>query len=341
MSLHIELYSKTSDKQKFIQEFAQFPSILFAENQNVKKIPLELEALYFKLHALTHDFILIKDSGKTVLRSMICLTPFQGLAYFGLLDFDYKSANVLPILNEFKAFILSWCQGNGAAKIYGPINFSTWLPYRLLSSVEGGPMFSFEPDRPLEYTNSLKQVGFSTNQLFSSKGYEELDNIINLSKNDYDKALGLGYTFEFFPKELNLEDMKDLHRLSLKIFDDNYLATPIDFETFRTLYATQSKKDDFTLSLFIKSAAGERIGYFINFLEHDYCVIKTIGIDKQYRGSGLSNGSMYLSLKKAADMGIHRMVAAMVKEGAQSESYGRKMKHMWTHLYEILELSVS
>ena len=69
-------------------------------------------------------------------------------------------------------------------------------------------------------------------------------------------------------------------------------------------------------------------------------MIKTIGIDKSYRGSGLSNGSMYLSLKKAADMGIHQMVAAMVKEGAQSESYGRKMKHMWTHLYEILEIKI-
>lgn len=340
MSLQIELYSTAPNQNEFILEFIKFPNTLFADNFQVKKLPFELEALYFKLHHLTHDFVLFKKDGAVVLRSMICLTPFPDLAYFGLFDFDYKNPDTKKIINEFKRFITEWCQTQGASKIYGPINFSTWLPYRLMSSVEGGPPFSFEPDRPIEYAQLLKQEGFSTNQLFSSKGYAELENILALTKLDYEKALGLGFTFEFFPKELNLEDMKDLHRLSLKIFDDNYLATPIDFETFRTLYAAQSKKEDYTLSLFIKSASGERIGYFINFIENGYCVVKTIGIDKQYRGSGLSNGSMYLSLKKAGEMGVHQMVAAMVKEGAQSESYGRKMKLLWTHLYEILEMKI-
>lgn len=340
MSLQIELYSTAPSKQEFILEFAKFPSELFANDNSVKKNPIELEALYFKIHPLTHDFILIKDNGKTILRSMICLTPFPDLAYFGLFDFDYKSPEAKKCLLQFKKFIIEWCQSSGASKIYGPINFSTWLPYRLLSSVEGGPMFSFEPDRPVEYYKMLTEIGFQTNQLFSSKGYTDLDNIISLSKPEYDKALSMGFTFEFFPKELDNNDLMDLHRLSLKIFDDNYLATPIDFETFKSLYIVQSKKEDLSLSLFIKAASGERVGYFINFIEQGYCVVKTIGIDKSFRGSGLSNGSMYISLTKAAEMGVHQMVAAMVKEGAQSESYGKKMKHMWSHFYEILELKI-
>jgi len=49
---------------------------------------------------------------------------------------------------------------------------------------------------------------------------------------------------------------------------------------------------------------------------------------------------MYLSFNKMAGLGIHKMVAAMVKEGAQSESYGKKMHLLWTHLYEILELNI-
>jgi len=309
-------------------------------NDSVKKHPPGLEALYFKIHHLAHDFILIKDNGKIVLRSMVCQTPFDDLVYFGLLDFDYKNPNVQNILAEFKTFIISWAQKIGAAKIYGPINFSTWLPYRLLSSVDGGPMFSFEPDRPVEYCHLLKNIGFSTNQVFTSKGYEELDNIIALSKGEYEKSLSLGFSFEFMPKELALEDIKDLYRLSVSIFSDNYLATPIDFETFRALYVAQAKKDDYSYSLFIKSSTGERIDYILNFIKNGYCVIKTIGIDKSYRGTGLSNGTLYLSFIRAAEVGIHKIVAALVKEGAQSESYGRKMKLTWTHLYEILELKL-
>lgn len=340
MSYQIEFYSAAADKSAFIGEFTAFPGQLFAENPEVKKLPVELESRYFKIHPLTHDFFLIKEEGKILLRSMICLTPFPDLAYFGLLDFDYKNTKCVALLEEFKKILTNWCQEHGASKIYGPINFSTWLPYRLLSSVEGGPPFSFEPDRPIEYCQLLKTVGLSTNQLFSSKGYTDLEKLINLTKVEYEKGLSLGFTFEFFPKVLDLEDIRDLHRLSLKFFDDNYLATPIDFETFSTLYVAQSKKEDYTYSLFIKSKTGERIGYFINFIEHNHCVVKTIGIDKAYRGNGLSNGSMHISLKKAAVAGVHKMVTAMVKEGAQSESYGKKMTHLWTHLYEILELKI-
>jgi hypothetical protein len=47
---------------------------------------------------------------------------------------------------------------------------------------------------------------------------------------------------------------------------------------------------------------------------------------------------MYVSLAKAHAEGINKAVAAMVKVGAQSESYGRRMKLLWTHFYEILEL---
>lgn len=340
MSLQIELFSGSLDKKKFISEFTNFPNSLYRDNVNVKKLPLELEAMYFNMHPLPHDFILIKKEGSIVLRSMICLTPFSDLAYFGLLDFDCKNPMIDNVILEFNKSAGKWCSDRGIFRLLGPINFSTWLPYRLLSFVDGGPMFSFEPDRPIEYHILLKKHGFITNQLFSSKGYGELENIINLSKSDFDKAQGLGYSFEFFPKDLSAQDLRDLYRLSLKIFDENYLATPIDFETFSSLYVAQSKKEDYGLSLFILSPTGERVGYFINFIEHGYCVVKTIGIDKEHRGAGLSNGSMYLSLKKAGERGVHQMVAAMVKEGAQSESYGRKMKLLWTHLYEILELKL-
>ncbi len=340
MSLQIEFYSKCLDKKAFILEFASFPNDYYKNDPAVKKLPVELESMYFKLHSLAHDFFLIKDEGVVLLRSMICLTPFDDLAYFGLLDFDYKNSKVDVVLEEFKKLIAGWSKDKGAKKVLGPINFSTWLPYRLLSFKDQGPYFSFEPDRPLEYFTLLKKHGLVTNQVFSSKGYTELQNIIDLSKADYEKAMSLGYTLDFMPKELTELDMRDLHKLSLEIFNENYLATPIDFDTFRSLYVAQSKKEDFSLSFFILSPKKEKIGYFINFIEHDCIVVKTIGISKLHRGSGISNGSLYLSLVKAQNMGIHQMVAAMVKEGAQSESYGRKMKLVWTHLYEILELSL-
>lgn len=340
MSLQCSFFSQADNKNEFIKEFVQFPRELFKDESSVKMLPFELEAMYFQLHSLKHDFFLLKENGKTVLRSMICKTPHEGLLYFGLFDFDYKNEKAGMILEEFKRIIKDWAKKEKATSVLGPVNFSTWLPYRLFSYNDGGETFSFEPDRPVAYCDLLKKAGLTTNQLFSSKGYDQLENLISLSKSEYEKAISFGYKFELLGRDLTEQDMIDLHRLSVSIFKDNYLATPIDFTTFKTLYAAQAKKDDYSHSFFIVSPAGERIGFFINFVENGYIVIKTIGIDKGHRGTGISNGGMYLAFTKVGALGVHKMVAAMVKEGAQSESYGRKMHLLWTHLYEILELNI-
>ncbi len=342
MPRSIEFYTKTNDPQKFLNDFLSFPHILFSNNNKVKKLPVEVEAMYFKIHPLKHDFLLIKENEKVVLRSMVCLTPFKDTAYFGLLDFDFNHPHIDVILSDFKNMVVKWCRDERVTQLIGPVNFSTWLPYRLTTMMDGDEsFFSFEPDRPLEYASLLKEQGFVTNQLFTSKGFDNSDPIIEQTKSDYEKGIALGYSFEFMPKTLSDDDIKDLHRLSVTIFEGNYLATPIDFPTFKALYVAQAQKENYEYSAFILSPKKERIGFFFNFIERDYSIAKTIGVDRSHRGAGLSNGAMYVCLKKARDVGgIKKMVIAMVKEGAQSESYGRKMNLIWTHLYELLELKL-
>lgn len=340
MPFYCEFYSRAEDKTTFMKEFLSYPEKLFGHDPTVKKLPFAVESYYFKMHPLEHDFFLLKSESDIVLRSMICRTPHKGIVYFGLFDFSYERPDVMDILAEFKKNLTEWGQNVGAQKVLGPVNFSTWLSYRLLSFSSGGERMSFGPDRPIAYAELLKKSGLVTNQLFSSKAYENIAALVESTRSDYEKALSLGHRFEFLNSSLSEEELFDLHRLSVGIFSDNYLATPIDFITFKTLYAAESGKEDYSNSLFILSPEGKRIGFFFTFFEKDYCVAKTIGIEKGYRGTGVSNGSFYLALKKAQEKGFTKMIAAMVKEGAQSESYGRKMNLLWTHLYEILELKL-
>ena len=338
MPLQYELFSETAAKENFIQEFIEFPHVLFASDSSVKKLPFELESIYFKIHPMEHDFLLIKKDGVILLRAMLCLTPFEQLAYFGLIDFNYKHNDIESVLEAFKDWSKNWCLKHNMAKLYGPINFSTWLPYRLFSKADNEWRFDFEPDRPVAYCELLKKAGFVTAQTYSSTGYEGIDGFVQGLKSDYEKALSLGFSFEFFPEELNEADLIDLHRLSVKIFADNYLATPIDFNVFKGLYVSQAKKGSTAYSLFILSPGKERIGFFLTFPESDHLIMKTIGVDSQFRGCGLSNGAMHLSLLKAQQEGFSKACAAMVKAHAQSESYGKRMTLVWTHLYEVLEL---
>ncbi len=341
MSTHLELYSKSNDLDLFRSEFLGFSNELYKDKPHIMKLPEFLESFYFKMYPGKHDFILIKDNNDILLRSMICVTSFEDTAFFGLFDFNQHSKLHAEALEHFKRFLILWLSENQLKRIIGPINFSTWLPYRLMSSMDGGPLYSFEPNRPTDYCSRLKNIGFKSNQIYSSKCYKELKKFTELTKNQFDSALNAGFKFESMPKCLSESDISTIHQLSLRYFEKSYLATSIDFRTFSTLYAANSGKDDYSNSFFVLSPTGEKIGFLISFYEHNSVVIKTVGINDEYRGYGLSNACIYLSLIKAQELGIDLMVAAMVKEGAQSESYGRKMTLQWTHLYEILEFNLN
>lgn len=334
MQLLLEQFSKTDDKLEFKKRFLNFPYELYPE---IKKIPFEIESIYFQLHDLPHDFFLVIYQEKIIARFMLCHTPHANIFYFGMTDFDLNHEFVENAVMLFKKTSNDWIHKDPSKKLLGPISFSTWLPYRLLSSQDGGPLFSFEPDRPLSYVTLLKNHSFKTNQIFSSKCYEGIESFIEKTDSFVEQLHAKGFKFIPFNKNITTDELKALFSISNECFKSNYLATPIDFKTFSSLYVSGAAKDDLSYCYFCYSPEGDLVAFFLAFIEQDHIIAKTVGVLDTYRGLGLSNAMMNLFLKKAKSAGISKMVAAMVKEGAQSESYGRKMSLNWTHLYEILE----
>ena len=323
MPFQIIEYSKCTDKKRFIDEFIHHP----------------IESMYFNFYPLEHDFILIKSSDQILLKSMICTTPHNGVSFFGLFSYDTSFEKKNELIKCFKKYLANWNKLRNLKMVLGPINFSTWLSYRLPSFSDGGPQFSFEPNAPYEYILDLKSNGFSTHKTYSSKGFAPISQFITESKSAYDQAISKGFTFEFLPKVLSEKDIEELYHLSIIGFDKNYLATPIDPLTFKNLYKIGSGVNDYSNSLMVKSSSGAFVGFFICFIEKEYAICKTIAIHPNCRGHGLSNALFYQALLKAQSSGVNEMVSALVIEGAQSESYGKKMTLRWTHLYEILEYS--
>ena len=321
MPLQIIEFSKSADKNNFINEFINHP----------------IEAMYFKFYPLDHEFILIKSDDQVVLKAMVCTTPHSGVSFFGLFSYNDSSSQKNDTLELFKKYIYGWNKARNLKISLGPINFSTWLSYRLPSSSDGGAQFSFEPNHPACYILDLKKIGFKTHKTYSSKGFGPIFEFVSYSKKDYDNAIFKGFSFEFLPKILQDGHVDELYRLSITGFENNYLASPIDLETFKNLYKIGTGVNDYSNSVVVKSVSGVIVGFFICFIEHEHAICKTIAIDPSYRGHGLSNALFHLALQKVQSAGVSEMVAAMVIEGAQSESYGKKMSLKWTHLYEILE----
>jgi ribosomal protein S18 acetylase RimI-like enzyme len=128
-----------------------------------------------------------------------------------------------------------------------------------------------------------------------------------------------------------------LYRISMQGFRDNYLFEPIPFEAFRQLYVPIAKKLDFSLSRFAIDPQGQEMGFFFCYMEGDSLVFKSVTIDPAYRGRGVSNALTHLSSTDALKRGATGYISALMRAGAQSESYLKKGGFLWQHKYALFE----
>jgi GNAT superfamily N-acetyltransferase len=131
-------------------------------------------------------------------------------------------------------------------------------------------------------------------------------------------------------------EIPKLHRLSMAGFADAHLFEPFPEPLFRQLYvplADKNAQGQLRHSCFIEAPSGEVIGFSFNFVQGSRLILKTIAVLPEYRGKGLSNAAMFPGVELAVREGIHDWVTALVKTGAQSESYGRQYPSQWRHEY--------
>ncbi len=118
-------------------------------------------------------------------------------------------------------------------------------------------------------------------------------------------------------------------------FQKNFLFEPVPLEYFKEFYVPLAKKENLEYAFFAVSPSGEDVGYIFNFVEKDYFITKTVGVDPIARGQGLSNAMMHMALCKALPRGIEKTISALMSSGNQSESYGKKQKTLWRHEYTL------
>jgi GNAT superfamily N-acetyltransferase len=246
-------------------------------------------------------------------------------------------------------------RGCGAKRAVGPMHLNTWLPYRFVTRHEGPGPFGWEPSNPPEYPELWKRFGFQSEQLYASQGHADPARFIERMKPAWDRAIASGYRFRSWNSERLLEsEVPILHEISMRGFRGNFLFEPLPLELFRELYVPLTRKragtggDPLALSAFVVSPEGREVGFAFNFLDDmgeasggaPRIVLKTATVLPEHRGRGLSNALMYETLK-ALDLTRHpEFVAALVRDGAQSESYGRHCPRIWRHEYELLSMQL-
>ncbi|HRO66769.1 MAG TPA: GNAT family N-acetyltransferase, partial [Pseudobdellovibrionaceae bacterium] len=218
------------------------------------------------------------------------------------------------------------------------LNYNTWFPYRFGLPKDDALTFSWEPFQPKEYPQLWMEEGFGVCESYQSVGLGDLQGYADKCKPAYDKALQNGFSFRTVDaSRLESHEIPALYKISMEGFRDNFLFEPLDPQGFAGIYVPAMKKADLSYSFFALNKEGKEVGFFYGFEDQGYLVLKTVAVLNEARGQGLSNALTYLQAKAALNKGHSKLITALVKTGAQSESYKKKATALWTHDYVLLK----
>ncbi len=263
--------------------------------------------------------------------------------YFGFFDVNCGS----DVLNRecAKGLLASaelWLSSQGADHVVGPVNYSTLFEYRLRldegNDPEASPVFSWEPPRRKGFIAWLQGSGYELLEEYHSRAFRDPRLVLPFSQRRYDEALASGFKtrpIEFSGAES--PDLRALFRINSSSFQESFLSEPFDFRAYTTLNIPKHSSLLSEFSFFILNPRGQEVGYFFTFPDQGYLVCKTIAVLPEYQKAGLASFGIHHAISLANEKGINRVVSALIRRGAPSESLLSKAESLmiWEHRYGV------
>lgn len=334
-------FEDQTGREEFIAAFASTPSEVRRDPYRVGLPAAETWAGFLTMpFPFAREFWLVRgEGGRPLGRIGANLSTRTGCGYIGFYEVDVTHPEADKIGSRLLGAALNWLRASGATDAYGPLAFNTWFPYRFrLHGCEhdGGPTFAWEPVNPPEYVEAWSAAGFREVEGYHSQGLAGLAEFAERTRGSFEAARQKGFTFRPFDASALFErEVPLLYSLSMAGFRDNLLFETIPFEAFRRLYVPLAGKADLSLATFVMDSKGAECGFFFCFADQGYLVLKTVTMADSARGMGLSNALAHFSAINALKAGCDKHITALVRSGAQSESYAKKSKPLWRHNYAL------
>ncbi len=279
----------------------------------------------------------------------------RSVAFFGFWE-RAPDADDAPLF----AAVERWARQRGAQDLYGPIDFTTYGPYRvLLNPVPGRQPFVGEPYNPRGYAERLEALGFSLQQSYLSQAgaTEQALAVAALHRPTLEGLEREGYVVEPLTVAAWMERLPELHRMIDAIFGANFAYSPLSWPTFqRACGEAFIRKAHPGCSVVAWGPGGDLAGFFLGYadwsalcrqgapdrapadafdFERDHArllaanprpeiVAKTVGVAPAHRRKGLMQGMSVALIERAAPT-CDRWFAATIRADNPSRRYGEGM----------------
>lgn len=206
-----------------------------------------------------------------------------------------------------------WAREQGAAYFCGPINFSTYGNYRVLTTIEdGGYPFVGEPFNPLYYPGILRRLGFgarsrAVTQIAPAK---VMSKVWRKRRPLVDDLISRGYRFEALAHQVWLDNLGELHGLVDAMFSDNFAYTPLSYAAFEQMCDRAFiRRIDPRTSVIAYAPDASIAGFFLLVPHYGPLIVQKAG-DERIRVADLCFDEHFAPLRQHGDVG------AVFKTGA-------------------------
>ncbi len=225
--------------------------------------------------------------------------------------------------------------------VIGPMDGNTWFSYRWITEKGQDPLFLTEPKHPDVYPKYFESFGF----LPVAKYNSTLASVETKSRTQPIK--GADITVKLLDLENFEHYLMDLYHLSSACFKDNFLYSPISYETFCQLYHPlkpllspefvlfaykDNKMIGFVLCIpdLSQKQAGKKV---------DQVILKTLAVHPDYRNLKLGSYLVSQIHKTALEQGYKKIIHAFMHEQNVSQKisqhYGKKIREYTLYKLDI------
>jgi GNAT superfamily N-acetyltransferase len=243
------------------------------------------------------------------------------------------------------------CVVEGAAKVLGPMDGSTWAPYRFAFDDAGFPprngkqSFTFEPYNPPEYLTQWETAGFRPAAYYQSRLASNLSEPRPGANGLAARIARAGITVSRMETHLIEEALSEAWPICRDAFSSAPYYREIDFPRFRKMYLGVLMRLGSDFILLARSAAGRLLGFALavenriirSWEPERWVILKTLTVAPDCGVWGLGTHLADEIHRMARERGFTGVVHALMNEGNASIRISLKFRSEPLRRYVLYE----
>lgn len=291
----------------------------------------------------------------------------ERVAFFGFWE---STDNLLPNRRLFDS-LASWARSEGASRLYGPINFTTFGSNRIRLDGFSDHPFPGEPWNPIYYPRLLTELGLDIHYRYLST-FNDIPDLVASVKPDYLRVkpkLEQVVSMEAMTPEFWMQNLDELYGFVSHVFGENFAYTAISCESFIAQCGKPfAEKFCPQTSVLARAKDGRIAGFFLVFPDYSPLIqhgnpqridpqhityrthaallprprrllAKTGGVHPDFRAIGLFT-AMGCELSLRSEGLYDRMVGALVRDDNNSRQFAQRHGNGSQYSYALFQTAL-